>query len=299
MHSRICKPSARSLTCASSNLGERFTRNLGLTRVMVYAHQEASVHDQVPQLLCAFGIPYAVVPDFLTTLVNLEPGELLLHGARGPRFIQGSEFAGWLGLDGTKVPLYLHQPISREMTLRETLAREVVLARLAAPPLIIEMPDMTAIDEVWIEKRKALDFVTLEQALNDRLDKNPVGPNVRLYTNWSYLEGIRAEQLSRCNLQAEREALRAEALNGLAWALGFSEPVSTLAIWKTILKSQHHDVYCFSAPELREKAIGWLTDAGNQASQIRSKPPMHSCPTSKPMVFPDSLSSFSVQCRMR
>ena len=154
------------------------------------------------------------------------------------------------------------------MTLRENLAREVVLARLGAPPLMIEMPDMTAIDEVWIEKRKALEFVTLEQALSDRLDKNPVGPNVRLYTNWSYLEGIRAEQLSRCNLQAEREALRAEALNSLAWVLGFSEPASTHAIWKTILKSQHHDVYCFSAPELREKAIGWLTEAGKQASQI-------------------------------
>jgi alpha-mannosidase len=258
---------------AESNLrqyqfGREVYRDLGLSPVKVYAHQEASVHDQVPQLLQAFGIPFAVVPGFMTTLVHLEPGEMLLHGVRGPRFIQGSEFAAWQGLDGTTVPLYLHQPIPREMTLRETLAREVVLARLGAPPLMIDLPDMIAIDDTWIEERKALEFVTLEPALKDRLDKSPSGARVRLYTNWSYLEGIRAEELSRSNVAAEREALRAEALTALAWALDFAEPVDTKTVWKTILKCQHHDVYCFSAPELRDKAIGWLADAGEQAVQI-------------------------------
>ena len=57
--------------------------------------------------------------------------------------------------------------------------------------------------------------------LAERLRQHPAGSRARLYTNWSYLEGIRAEELSRCNLQAEREALRAEAINSLAWALGF------------------------------------------------------------------------------
>ena len=71
----------------------------------------------------------------------------------------------WCGLDGTQVPLYLHQPIPREMTLRETLAREVVLGRLSAPPLIIDLPDMIALDDAWIEERRAVDFVTLDQAL--------------------------------------------------------------------------------------------------------------------------------------
>ena len=196
---------------------------------------------------------------------------MLLHGVRGPRFLQGSEFAAWQGLDGTTVPLYMHQPIPREMTFRETLAREMVLGRLSAPPLMIDLPDMIAIDDAWIEERKALEFVTLEDALAGRLEENPVRPKVRLYTNWSYIEGIRAEQLSRSTIEAEREALRAEAFNALAWGLGLAEAASTDEIWKTILKSQHHDVYCFSAPELRDKAIGWLGEAGKQAGRLSSQ----------------------------
>ena len=260
---------------AESNLrqfefGRKVYEELSLNPVQVYAHQEASVHDQVPQLLHAFGIPIAVVPGFLTTLSWLDENEMLLHGVRGPRFIQGSEFAAWQGLDGIQVSLYLHQPIPRETTLRETLAREVVLGRLSAPPLMIDLPDMIAIDDDWIEERKAVEFVTLDQALRERLREHPAASRARLYTNWSYLEGIRAEELSRCNLLAEREALRAEAINGLAWALGLSEPVSTDGIWKTILKSQHHDAYCFSAPELRLKSIGWLGKAARQAARLTS-----------------------------
>jgi len=248
--------------------GQRVYRDLGLTPVKVYAHQEASLHDQVPQLLRAFDIPFAVVPGFLTTLVWLDGGEQLLHGVRGPRFVQGNEFTDWQGLDGTRVPLYLHQPIPREMPLRETLAREVVLGRLSAPPLLIDLPDMIAIDDAWIEERKALEFVTLDAGLAERWEQSPSRGRVRLRTNWSYLEGIRAEELSRCSIQAEREALRAESLNGLAWALGLMVPVSTDSIWKTILKCQHHDVYCFSAPELRDKAIGWLAEAATKAAQV-------------------------------
>ena len=42
-------------------------------------------------------------------------------------------------------------------------------------------------------------------------------------------------------------------------------------MWKTILTCQHHDIYCFSAPELRQKAIGWLLDAENEASRMVSE----------------------------
>ena len=52
--------------------GTRTYRELCGQRVLTYAHQEASVHDQVPQLLDAFGIRYAVVPSFCSTLSWLE-----------------------------------------------------------------------------------------------------------------------------------------------------------------------------------------------------------------------------------
>jgi alpha-mannosidase len=247
--------------------GKRVYQELGLDTVTVYAHQEASVHDQVPQLLLAFGIPYAVVPGFLTNLVWLDEGEMLLHGVRGPRFLKDRQFASWLGLDGSRVPLYLHQPIPREMTLKETLAREFVLGRLNAPSLFIDLPDMIGLDDAWMNERSTVDFVTLETALIKRLEKNLESPRVRLFTNWSYLEGIRAEELSRYNWQAEHEALRADALNSLAYALTQRTPESMDEIWKTILKCQHHDVYCFSAPELRAKSISWLRDAAVQSKK--------------------------------
>jgi len=247
--------------------GKRVYQELGLETVKVYAHQEASVHDQVPQLLRAFDIPYAVVPGFLTNLVWLDEGEMLLHGVRGPRFLNDQQFVSWLGLDGSRVPLYLHQPIPREMTLKETLAREFVLGRLNAPSLFIDLPDMIDIDEAWMNERSPVDFVTLEIALKNRLKKTHKCPRARLYTNWSYLEGIRAEELSRCNWRAEHEALRAEALNSMAHALTQRAPDSMDENWKTILKCQHHDVYCFSAPELRAKSISLLRDISMQSEK--------------------------------
>ena len=261
---------------AESNLrqfqfGQNVYRELGLKPVTVYAHQEVSLHDQVPQLLQAFGFSLAATPGFLSNLVWLEEGELLLHGVRGPRFIQGSEFASWRGLDGSQIPLYLYQPIPREMTLRETLVREFVLGRLSVPKVLMDLPDMIAIDDAWMEERSAVDFCTLEKALSELLMKSSKPPKTRLYTNWSYLQGIRAEELSRCNWQAEREVLRAEALISFAYILNRKPPESTDPIWKVILQCQHHDVYCFSAPELREKSIGWLRGAAQDAHDLSDR----------------------------
>ena len=113
------------------------------------------------------------MPGFLSTLVWLDEGELVLHGVRGPRFVQGHEFAAWQGLDGTQVPLYLHQPIPREMSLPETLAREQVLGYLSVPPILIDMPDMIDIGQEWMDEREALEFVLLGEALAERLKQVP------------------------------------------------------------------------------------------------------------------------------
>jgi alpha-mannosidase len=249
-------------------LGARVYREAGLEPVTVYAHQEASVHDQAPQLLKAFGYRFAVVPGFLSTLAWLEQGELVLHGVRGPRFVQGHEFAAWQGLDGTQIPLYLHQPAPREYTLKETLVRESVLASLRVPTLLVDLPDMIAIDDAWMTERENMDFVLLERALEQRLKASHPPARARLYTHWSYLEGIRAEELSRRNWRAEEAALRAEAMDLMAAVLIQRPARSTGSLWKTILAAQHHDVYCFSAPELRDKAIGWLKEAEGEADQL-------------------------------
>ena len=243
-------------------------RAYGLGRVLAYVHQEASVHEQVPQLLKAFGYKFAAVPGFLSTLIWLDEGELVLHGVRGPRFVQGEEFAAWQGLDGTQIPLYLHQPIPREMSLAETLAREEVIGQQSVPPVLIDMPDMIPITPEWMNERKAVEFVLLNEALAERLMHNPARARARLFTHWSYLQGIRVEELARTNLGAERSTLRAEAFQALAFTLLGRQPEPTCQLWKTILTCQHHDVHCFSAPELREKSIGRLLEVQHLAQRI-------------------------------
>lgn len=247
--------------------GMRVYRELcGGRLVQVYAHQEASVHDQVPQLLHAFGIRYAVVPEFCSTLGWLDEGELNLHMGTGPRFVQGHEFVGWRGLDGTEIPLYLRQHQNRR--LEDFLSREAIAGRLRVPPILLTVPDLITVDDRWIESLQGAEVVLLDEALPERQRQCPARAHARFYSNWSYIEGIRAEELSRCNLRAETSALRAEALNALAFALVGRPVESTDSIWKTILATQHHDVYCFCAPELRSKSVAWLDEVAREAEAM-------------------------------
>lgn len=248
--------------------GMRVYRELCSRQVNVYAHQEASVHDQVPQLLQAFGIKFGVVPRFASTLGWLEEGELALFAGTGPRFVHGHEFVAWRGLDGTEVPLYLTTDEPHGNQLEHFLAREAIAGRLRVPPIILSVPDLINVDQAWLEERKDFDLVLLDQALEERLQKYPPRARARFYTNWSYIEGIRAEELSRNNWRAEVSALRAEALNALAFALVGRPAESTDCVWKTILSTQHHDVYCFCAPELRAKSVAWLQEAERDAMRL-------------------------------
>jgi hypothetical protein len=62
---------------------------------------------------------------------------------------------------------------------------------------------------------------------------------------------VRAEELSRNNWCAEAAALQAEGLNALAFALIGRPAQSTGSIWKSILATQHHDVYWAGSAELK------------------------------------------------
>ena len=248
--------------------GARVYRELcDVQQVEVYAHQEASVHDQVPQLLQAFGIRYAVVPSFSSTLGWIEEGELNIQNECGPRFVQGHEFAVWRGLDGSEVPLYLHQPRSGQ-SLKDFIASETMAGRLGAPRIQLAVPDLIAVDDRWIAEHGDVDLVLLNQSLPERLRQSPPRARARFYTNWSYIEGIRAEELSRANFRAESAILRAEALGAMALLLAGRPAACTDRIWKNVLATQHHDVYCFCAPELRGKAVGWLHEAEAEAELL-------------------------------
>lgn len=235
-------------------------------RVKVYAHQESSVNDQTPQLLKAFGIRFGVLPHFSSTLRLVDGGEILFHARHGTMFIHGEEFAVWQGLDGALLPLYLEEPA--HMSVPDWINFQEVMGLTHVPPILVEIPDLIDVDEGWIRERSKADFALLDDALEERYRAFPPRFKARLYTNWSYIEGIRAEELSRNNFKAEAAALRAEALNALAYGLLKRPAESTDPAWKKILTTQHHDVYCFCAPELRGKSIGWLQEAEAEASGL-------------------------------
>ena len=245
--------------------GMRVYRELTGRPVVTYAHQETSIHDQTPQLLRAFGLEYAVLPLFPSTLAWLDEGEMLLLDEFGHRFVHGHEFVNWQGLDGTTIPLYLARSVDETPDLVKDeviqdpfetfLTEQEIIGRLHEPPIVMSIPDLIETDDEWLARRQEFELVLLDEALAERLQLAPPRARVRFYANWSYIEGFRAEELSRTNRRAESAVLRAEALNALAVAVLNKLPESTNALWKSILKTQHHDVYCFGAVELKENAI--------------------------------------------
>jgi hypothetical protein len=249
-------------------VGQRaYRERLGI-RVDTYAHQEVSVHDQVPQLLRAFGFKSATVPGFLSTLTWLQGGYVTLHGVRGPRMVNGRELTLWQGLDGSRVPLLLHHPIPRDRSFRETLVHETVIGTLGVPRLLIDMPDMIEIDEGWLAERSDVEFVLLGEAVGQRLADAPPTGLARLTTSWSYLEGIQAEALSRSIQLAEAALLASDAAQAVAMVVSARSPDSLDGLWQRVLLSQHHDVFCFSAPGLRRRALDWLADVRERAASV-------------------------------
>ncbi|TFH55362.1 MAG: hypothetical protein E4G90_11895, partial [Gemmatimonadales bacterium] len=231
---------------------------------VVYAHQEASVHDQVPQLLCQHGITYAVIPGFSSTIEWLGGGSVAIRWGEGPTFTQGSEFVHWVGLDGTEVPLYLSVP-NRPTTVENAVAVERISGFLGMPPLMVQVPDLIEVNDEFLEAVKDVDLVLLGEALDARMIASPPSGRVRFHSNWSYIEGIQAESLSRANAHAERALLQREALSVISLGHANARPGQLDQSvmderWKLLLACQHHDVYCFCGPEIKAKAVGWLTE---------------------------------------
>ena len=235
-----------------------FARLVGAA-VRVHAAQEADAHEQLPQLLGAFGLRFAVPPGFFSTLEFQGPHELVNLSTQGLRFVHGDEFTDWVGLDGSTIPLYLPQ------AGRFDPEREERTGLLHVPGLRISFPDMVEVDERWMADHRRDRFAVLDDELEARHAAAPPRSRARLWSDWSYAEGIRAEELGRADRRAEAAALAGESLGALARRLVGRRPDSFDAIWRTILTAQHHDAWCFSAPRLRGKAIAWLAAATREA----------------------------------
>ncbi len=234
--------------------------------VDTYAAQEVGITEQLPQLLNAYKYRFAVVPGFSWAITFLNSHEIVGYKDQ-LAFVNQEEFTQWIGLDASSLPLYLSQTIPAT-TIEKTTEFEMQRDLFCGPPIKIDMPDMIEVDDKWIDDRlNTGEFILLDKTLRTRIQKYPPKSQSRFYTYWSYVEGIGAEALSRANMDAERDILQAESLAAFLSTIAKKKPTDFTRLWKTILKTQHHDAYWVGAPELRQKSIGWLQEVSQQAKQ--------------------------------
>ena len=213
-------------------------------KIISYARQETGLHQQLPQILNAFGYKFAVVPAFYWTLRFVKGSSFpeIIGNTDFQSVVQGEEFTYWQGLDKSKIPLYLK---SSSAHIEEDEQRDL----FHSPSLCIYFPDMQEIDKNWYQERKKKgSFYLIDEALKAQIEKYPPTSKANLYAYWSYIEGVWAEALSRKNKEAEIKAVQAEAMEAMTLLSG-EEVKGTREkmdkIWKNILTSQHHD-YSFS-----------------------------------------------------
>jgi hypothetical protein len=241
---------------------ERFAKN-----VDVYARQETGLHQQLPQILNLFGYRYMTLPAF-HSIIKFTGGTLEYMNNDGIYLpLSGQEFVVSTGLDGTGIPAYMW------MTPGEWEDRtdQFEMDLYSGPKIFYEFPDLEDVDEDdFNEYKNMYDWVLLGQALDERYEAAPPTATASIYSYWSYLEGVWAEELMRNNKLAEEMAVLAEQVQamGSMAATGADKTTGLKAIWKEILKSQHHDISWIEVTDLRRKSISRLQTARNDANAI-------------------------------
>lgn len=239
-------------------------------KIISYARQETGLHQQLPQILNGFGYKFSVIPAFYWTLRFIEGSSFpeIIGNANFQSFVQGEEFTYWQGLDKSEIPLYLK---SSSAHIQEDEQRDL----FHSPILCIYFPDMKEVGEDWYqEKKKKGSFHLLDEALEEQMEKYPPASRAKLYSYWSYIEGMWAEVLCRKNKEAEVKAVQAEAMLAMAHLTGgqIKETKEKLdTIWRNILTSQHHDVYWIETTDLKKKALTWLNEAIEDSEKIIKK----------------------------
>lgn len=243
-------------------------RELFGKEVDVYARQETGLHLQLPQLLKLFGYEFACLPAFIGT-VEVFDGRFELVGQEGVyETVTGDEFVEAVGLDGSAIPMYLQGGLGWE---EETEHRELQQDLYSTGKIWFAFPDLAEIDrEDFEEYRSLFDWVLLRDALVERWRVSLARAKARLFSYWSYIEGVWAEELLRKMKSAEEMAVLAEQMCCMARLAGLriDRHDDIKEIWKTILKSQHHDISWIEVTDLRRKSINRLKEAIGSCNDI-------------------------------
>jgi len=229
-------------------------------KVDVYARQETGLHRQLPQLLSIFGYRYMTLPSF-HSVINFHEGSLEFMYNDGQYLPLGKqEFINASSLDGSIIPAYLW------MTPGEWEDRtdQFEMDLYSGPKIFYEFPDLEEIDmEDYDDFIGMYDWVILGDALDERILASPPTASADIYSYWSYMEGVWAEELMRTNKLAEEQAVLAEqvmAMGEISGA-GTDHSAKLKSIWLEILKSQHHDISWIEVTDLRRKSITRLQQA--------------------------------------
>lgn len=244
-------------------------KNLFNKKVDVYARQETGWHLQLPQLLNKFDYKYAYLPTW-PCIIEFTNGNFELLSTEGDyQPIAGNEFIESVGIDGSKIPTYLKQSAWNERRWDDYQQDLYSGAKIWTV-----VPDMSEVDENTFNRYNSLfDFVLLGDAINERYQKAPPLAEAKVYTYWSYMEGVWAEELMRKNRSAEKWALFAEKVSTMGNLSGqvIRNKQGIKEIWKTILKSEHHDISWIEVTDLRRKSINNLDNSISDCKSMISE----------------------------
>jgi len=229
-------------------------------RVKMFAFQESALHQQLPQLLKLFGYEVMSAPGGWPWVTEIVAGPFEMETSHnGTNFLREEEFVWAQALDGTEMPFYLVEPIPvGDFNGDWNITRAIELGLATPPPVWLYCPDMEEVEQKTCDSIAELfDFVLLETELLKRVKEAPPHAKARIFTYWSYAEGVWGEEMLRANRTAELAALMAEGIQAMGQQAGSSiDRLEELGkIWRSIIKYQCHDVMWIETTDLRRKGI--------------------------------------------
>jgi hypothetical protein len=244
-------------------------------QVKMYAFQENGLHQQLPQLLKHFGYEMMSAPGGFPWAVEILDGPFEMESSHnGTNFLREEEFVWAEALDGTRLPFYLVEPIQGNVNGDWNIRRALELGLGGPPPVWLYCPDMEEVDPKTCDSiRELFDFVLLETELLQRVKAAPPHARARVFSYWSYSEGVWAEELLRAICAAEHAALLAEGVQAMGSQAGIAlnRQEDLRNLWRSIVKYQCHDVMWIETTDLRRKAINYDNQSAAQSRAIANE----------------------------
>lgn len=247
--------------------GLKIFKELTGYRVRSFFHQETCLHDQLPQLLKAFGFETAAPPMMAHAITPVDVGKHphLVTTDYSSKLMPADtdSVAAWRGLDGTEIPVVI-VGITDAWLNFPRVRRESHADLYRCSDIVIAAPDMQEISPENYEQIKELgESILLDDALSEKVTERAPTWKARLHAYWSYAEGEWAEAVYRQIRRAEMFVLAEEALaaaHGLDVRRGFETDL------RTILAAMHHDVHWIEITDLKKTYVERLEQVS-----IRSK----------------------------